>query len=149
MYKLDEIRAKFPMLNNKTMQGKPLVFLDNASTTFKPQCVIDAMQNYSAISEKTVRRAEALDYNKLFDPSVNSMYFPLLKNLIVDNYSFFTNVFEKDTFESVKEHLEAINSGRKCADHGYTDESENWSWTQFEAFRESMSWLERIISDYE
>ena len=113
------------------------------------QCVIDAMQNYSAISEKTVRRAEALDYNKLFDPSVNSMYFPLLKNLIVDNYSFFTNVFEKDTFESVKEHLEAINSGRKCADHGYTDESENWSWTQFEAFRESMSWLERIISDYE
>ena len=46
MYKLDEIRAQFPMLNNKTMQGKPLVFLDNASTTFKPQCVIDAMNDY-------------------------------------------------------------------------------------------------------
>ena len=43
MYKLDQIRAQFPMLNNKTMQGKPLVFLDNASTTFKPQTVIDAM----------------------------------------------------------------------------------------------------------
>ena len=46
MYKIDEIRAQFPMLNNKTMQGKPLVFLDNASTTFKPQCVIDAMNEY-------------------------------------------------------------------------------------------------------
>ena len=46
MYKLDEIRAQFPMLNNKTMQGKPLVFLDNASTTFKPRCVIDAMNEY-------------------------------------------------------------------------------------------------------
>ncbi len=46
MYKLDQIRAQFPMLNNKTMQGKPLVFLDNASTTFKPQCVIDAMNEY-------------------------------------------------------------------------------------------------------
>ena len=46
MYKLDEIRRQFPMLNNKTMQGKPLVFLDNASTTFKPQCVIDAMNEY-------------------------------------------------------------------------------------------------------
>ena len=46
MYKLEEIRAQFPMLNNKTMQGKPLVFLDNASTTFKPQCVIDAMNEY-------------------------------------------------------------------------------------------------------
>ena len=46
MFNLDKIRAQFPMLNNKTMQGKPLVFLDNASTTFKPQCVIDAMNDY-------------------------------------------------------------------------------------------------------
>ena len=30
----------------KYMQGKPLVFLDNASTTFKPQCVIDAINKY-------------------------------------------------------------------------------------------------------
>ena len=46
MYNLDEIRKQFPMLKNKTMQGKPLVFLDNASTTFKPQCVLDAMNDY-------------------------------------------------------------------------------------------------------
>ena len=46
MYNLDEIRSQFPMLKNKTMQGQPLVFLDNASTTFKPQCVIDAMNDY-------------------------------------------------------------------------------------------------------
>lgn len=46
MYDLKKIRAQFPMLNNKTMQGKPLVFLDNASTTFKPQCVIDEMNKY-------------------------------------------------------------------------------------------------------
>lgn len=46
MYNLDEIRKQFPMLHNKTMQGKPLVFLDNASTTFKPQCVLDAMNDY-------------------------------------------------------------------------------------------------------
>ena len=46
MYNLDKIRSQFPMLNNKTMQGKPLVFLDNASTTFKPQYVIDAMNEY-------------------------------------------------------------------------------------------------------
>ena len=46
MYNLDEVRKQFPMLDNKIMQGKPLVFLDNASTTFKPQCVIDAMNDY-------------------------------------------------------------------------------------------------------
>ncbi len=34
------------MLDNKTMQNKPLVFLDNASTTFKPSCVIEAMNKY-------------------------------------------------------------------------------------------------------
>ena len=46
MYDIKEIRKQFPMLNGKTMQNKPLVFLDNASTTFKPQCVIDAVSEY-------------------------------------------------------------------------------------------------------
>ena len=46
MYDVYEIRKQFPMLNNKKMQGKPLVFLDNASTTFKPQRVIDKMNYY-------------------------------------------------------------------------------------------------------
>ena len=47
MYDVNEIRKQFPMLNGEvSMQNKPLVFLDNASTTFKPQCVIDAVDNY-------------------------------------------------------------------------------------------------------
>lgn len=46
MFNLEEIRKQFPMLNNKTMQGNRLVFLDNASTTFKPECVINAMNKY-------------------------------------------------------------------------------------------------------
>lgn len=47
MYDVYEIRKQFPMLiNNIKMQNKPLVFLDNCSTTFKPQCVIDAEMEY-------------------------------------------------------------------------------------------------------
>ena len=46
MYDIKKIREQFPMLNGKKMQGHPLVYLDNASTTFKPQCVIDAMDKY-------------------------------------------------------------------------------------------------------
>ena len=46
MYDVYKIRKDFPMLNNKTMQGKPLVYLDNASTTFKPQVVIDYINKY-------------------------------------------------------------------------------------------------------
>lgn len=42
-----KIRNDFPMFTNRTkMQGRDLVFLDNASTTFKPQCVIDACNLY-------------------------------------------------------------------------------------------------------
>ena len=47
MYDVYKIRKQFPMLTNDIkMQNKPLVFLDNCSTTFKPQCVIDAMDEY-------------------------------------------------------------------------------------------------------
>lgn len=46
MYNIDEIRKDFPMLNHKTMQSHPLVYFDNAATTFKPKAVIDAVVNY-------------------------------------------------------------------------------------------------------
>ena len=52
MYDVYEIRKQFPMLDgSKKMNGKPLVFLDNASTTFKPQSVIDEIVKY--YSDKT------------------------------------------------------------------------------------------------
>lgn len=42
-----KIRQDFPMYrNNVTMQKKPLIWLDNASTTFKPDCVIEAITDY-------------------------------------------------------------------------------------------------------
>lgn len=47
MFDAKNIRNDFPMFkNNEEMQGNRFVFLDNASTTFKPQCVIDAEMEY-------------------------------------------------------------------------------------------------------
>ena len=47
MYDVYKIREQFPMLTGDIkMQNKPLTFLDNCSTTFKPQCVLDAMNDY-------------------------------------------------------------------------------------------------------
>ncbi len=43
---IKSIRADFPMLNGVTMQGKPLIYLDNGATTLKPQCVIDKVCEY-------------------------------------------------------------------------------------------------------
>src|ERR1700733_6721787 len=49
-------RADFPMLQ-KTMQGKPLVYLDSAATTLKPQAVIDAISAFYTDHYGTVHRA--------------------------------------------------------------------------------------------
>lgn len=46
MIDVKTIRKDFPMLNGKTMHGKPLVYLDNGATTLKPQCVIDEVSDY-------------------------------------------------------------------------------------------------------
>ena len=47
MFDPKKIRGDFPMYrNNIHMQGKPLVWLDNASTTFKPDSVVAAITEY-------------------------------------------------------------------------------------------------------
>src|SRR5882672_6017038 len=39
------VRQEFPILNRE-IKGKPLIYLDNAATTQKPQEVIDALIHY-------------------------------------------------------------------------------------------------------
>ena len=43
MYDINKIREDFPILSRK-VYDKPLVYLDNAATTQKPLCVLDAMR---------------------------------------------------------------------------------------------------------
>ena len=44
MYDIKKIREDFPILQRE-VYGKPLVYLDNAATTQKPLCVLDAMRD--------------------------------------------------------------------------------------------------------
>ena len=44
MYDITKIREDFPILQRE-VYGKPLVYLDNAATTQKPLCVLDAMRD--------------------------------------------------------------------------------------------------------
>ena len=44
MYDINKVRADFPILSRE-IYGKPLVYLDNAATTQKPLCVLDAMRD--------------------------------------------------------------------------------------------------------
>jgi len=43
MYDISQIRADFPILSRQ-VYNRPLVYLDNAATTQKPLCVLDAMR---------------------------------------------------------------------------------------------------------
>lgn len=44
MYDIEKIREDFPILSRE-VHGKPLVYLDNAATTQKPLCMLDAMRD--------------------------------------------------------------------------------------------------------
>ena len=49
------LRADFPILNQQ-VNGQALVYLDNAATSQKPQCVIDALVNYYQRDNANVHR---------------------------------------------------------------------------------------------
>jgi cysteine desulfurase/selenocysteine lyase len=50
------LRADFPTLR-RTINGHPLVYLDNAATSQKPQVVIDRMNRFYTEEYSTVRRS--------------------------------------------------------------------------------------------
>ena len=52
---VEALRAQFPALHQQ-VHGKPLVYLDNAATTQKPQAVIDALVHYYSFDNSNVHR---------------------------------------------------------------------------------------------
>jgi cysteine desulfurase/selenocysteine lyase len=54
-FDVQRVRADFPILR-RTVHGKPLVYLDNAATTQKPQAVIDALTRYYTHGNANVHR---------------------------------------------------------------------------------------------
>jgi cysteine desulfurase/selenocysteine lyase len=55
MIDIDKIRADFPILK-ETVNGKPLVYLDNAATSQKPQVVIDSIVDYYTTINSNIHR---------------------------------------------------------------------------------------------
>lgn len=55
MIDIQKIRADFPILKEK-VNGKPLVYLDNAATSQKPQVVIDSIVNYYTTINSNIHR---------------------------------------------------------------------------------------------
>lgn len=52
---IEEIRKQFPILN-VSINGKPLVYLDNGATTQKPKLVVDAITDYYSNTNANIHR---------------------------------------------------------------------------------------------
>src|SRR5580704_17983179 len=48
-------RENFPVLDQR-VHGKPLIYLDNAATTQKPQMVLDAMNQFYQVDNSNIHR---------------------------------------------------------------------------------------------
>ena len=55
MYDINKVRSDFPILS-RTVYDRPLVYLDNAATTQKPLCVLDAMREEYLNANANVHR---------------------------------------------------------------------------------------------
>jgi len=55
MLDTEQVRRDFPALN-QSVNGKPLIYLDNAASAQKPEAVLDAMDRYYRESHSNVHR---------------------------------------------------------------------------------------------
>lgn len=55
MFDVAKIRTDFPILNRE-VNGKPLVYFDNAATTQKPQVILDAISQYYGQTNANIHR---------------------------------------------------------------------------------------------
>jgi cysteine desulfurase/selenocysteine lyase len=55
LFDVEKIREDFPILRQR-VRGKPLVYLDNAATSQKPQVVIDTLNRYYSTENSNVHR---------------------------------------------------------------------------------------------
>ncbi|OBG38372.1 family 2A encapsulin nanocompartment cargo protein cysteine desulfurase [Mycolicibacter heraklionensis] len=56
IFDVNAVRADFPILR-ETVNGKPLIWFDNAATTQKPQAVIDRLSHFYAHENSNIHRA--------------------------------------------------------------------------------------------
>src|SRR6188472_1412454 len=58
-FDVQQVRRDFPILGER-VHGKPLVYLDSANTSQKPQVVLDAMDEYYRHANANIHRATHL-----------------------------------------------------------------------------------------
>jgi len=112
MIDIEKIRAQFKILDT-TVYGRPLVYFDNAATTQKPECVINALADYYRTLNSNIHRgahylsSEATDRYEQTREKVRSFVNARKKEEIV---------FTRGTTESIN--LVASSFGREFLHNG-------------------------------
>src|SRR5581483_10833626 len=57
LYDVEKVREDFPILSRRLADDRPLIYLDSANTSQKPQAVIDAMVEHYEVHNANVARA--------------------------------------------------------------------------------------------
>lgn len=118
------IRKEFPMLSNPPlMQGHPLVWLDNASTTFKPQCVLDAVSSYYISRTSNSHRG---DYDLCYSMDVETELTRKAVSKLI-NCSPNEVVFTSGTTDSLNRLAQSLQYGLKKGDEIIISQSEHAS----------------------
>lgn len=108
----ENIRSLFPILHQE-VNGKPLVYLDNAATTQKPQSVLDALSNYYQLDNSNIHRGA----HTLADRATR--YYEKTRTILkefVNAREIEEIIFTKGTTESIN--LVASTFGRKFITKG-------------------------------
>lgn len=106
-YDIQKIRADFPLLHQEVYK-KPLVYLDNAATTQKPQVVIDALNNYYTTINSNIHRGVHYLSQQATDAYEQSRIF--VQKYINASYAH-EIIFTRGTTESIN--LVASSFGKK------------------------------------
>ncbi len=96
---LENLRKDFPILKRTVRQNKRLVYLDNASTTQKPNQVIDAINNYYKNHNANIHRA-------VYQPAEEATE---AYESVRDKIAKFINISKREEIIFVRGTTEAIN----------------------------------------
>ncbi len=118
----EKLRKDFPILSVK-VHGKPLVYLDNAATSQKPQSVIESVKNYYENYNANIHRS----IHKLGEEATAAYEEAHKKVADFINADFEEIVFTKNTTESINLSAYSLTNNLKAGDEIVISQMEHHS----------------------
>ena len=126
----EEIRKDFPILQRKVRDNKPLIYLDNASTTQKPNQVIDAITDYYRNYNANIHRA----VYALAEEATNAY------ESTRDKIAKFINIKNREEIIFVRGTTEAINLVAYAWGRSHVEEGDIIVTTEYEHHSNIVPW---------